>query len=87
MTKKQLLTAIDDAMASLKAARKALSSNVTPATTNSATAPSGKKPAARPVLVKRGISEEGRQRIAEAQRKRWAAKKRADKKAARQAAA
>jgi hypothetical protein len=41
------------------------------------------KPSAKPAVAKRVRSEEARQRMAEAQRKRWADKRKVDKKAAR----
>lgn len=47
----------------------------------SADAPKAKKrgrPPGRPAAKKRSMSEEGRKRIAEAQMKRWAAKKKAE---------
>lgn len=47
----------------------------------SSDAPQAKKrgrPPGRPAAKKRGMSEEGRKRIAEAQKRRWAEKKKAD---------
>ena len=75
---KNLLTVIDQAVAALLAARKELST-----TKQTAAKPSAKKTSTLSSPAKRGMSEEGRQRIAEAQRKRWAAQKKAARKAAR----
>ena len=78
------MAAVDQALTALKLARKALIANAkqearsTKSTTRKLT---GKSPTAR-----KGMSEEGRLRIAEAQRKRWAVSKRAARKAARLAA-
>ncbi len=82
MAKQDLLTVLDQAIAALRAARKAYvssASNKNGASAKVLTAAS--KQSSKP--AKRGMSEEGRQRVAEAQRKRWAAKKGAAKKAAR----
>jgi hypothetical protein len=80
MAQQGIILAVDQALAALQAARKVLVSHAKQeAKTKSTTVT--KKAAA-----KKGMSEEGRQRIAEAQRKRWAVSKRAAKKAARLAA-
>ena len=73
MAQKDLLSAIDQALAALGQARKTLSATSAPTKVSTKTA----------APSKRGMSEEGRGRIAEAQRKRWAAHKKAAKKAAR----
>ena len=78
MAKQDILVVIDQAVAALKAARLEL---VTRKQEKSSASPTAKSTSA-----KRGMSEEGRQKIAEAQRKRWAKQKRAAKKAARLAA-
>jgi hypothetical protein len=83
MAEKEILRAIDHALAALTAARKLLASTAKQTGVTGPTIPSAKKSTSAS-SPKRGMSEEGRQRIAEAQRKRWAAKKKADKKAARQ---
>jgi hypothetical protein len=84
MAKNDLITAIDQATTALQRARKAL---VADAKLKASTQRklSAAKSAAKPAAVKRVRSEEARQRMAEAQRKRWAAKKSVDKKAARAA--
>jgi hypothetical protein len=81
MAKNDLLTAIDQATAALQMARKALVAEAKQASAQ-IEIPAAKS-AAKPAAIKRVRSEEARQRMAEAQRKRWAAKKSADKKAAR----
>ncbi|RRA48516.1 hypothetical protein [Acidipila sp. EB88] len=84
MAKNNLLSVIDQAMNALAVARKSLVASSAETAT-----PTPRKTAAtkqaKPV-TRRTMSEEGRQRIAEAQRKRWATQKRAAKKAARLAA-
>lgn len=80
MAQSELIASVDQALAALKVVRKAIAANAQ-LEAGSMTTSTSKKAA-----VKRGMSEEGRQRIAEAQRKRWAASKRAAKKAARLAA-
>jgi SLT domain-containing protein len=86
MAENEILNAIDKAVAALTAARKLLASGVTRNSASTQAKPSTKKAASAPAKGKRGMSEEGRERIAEAQRKRWALKKKAAKKAARTAA-
>jgi hypothetical protein len=85
MAQTELIAAVDQALAALKTARKALlvnarqeakSKSTTTATKSEGSAAKTRKP----------MSEEGRLRIAEAQRKRWAVAKRAAKKATRLAA-
>lgn len=84
MAKTSLIAAVDQALTALKTARKALIANAKQEarTTKSTT----RKLTVKPVTARKGMSEEGRLRIAEAQRKRWAVSKRAAKKAARLAA-
>jgi hypothetical protein len=77
---------VDQALAALKAARKALVLSAKQAPASKSTTAT-KKLAALPKPARKPMSEEGRLRIAEAQRKRWAVKKRAAKKAARLAKA
>jgi len=85
MAQTELIAAIDQALAALKSARKAL---LIQARQQGSSKPSTgvKKSAAAPAKARKPMSEEGRMRIAEAQRKRWAVAKRAAKKAARLAA-
>jgi len=78
MAKQELLTVIDRALAALKTARQALANETG---SKDVTSKTGK-----PGTPRGSMSEEGRQRVAEAQRKRWAKQKRAAKKAARQVA-
>jgi hypothetical protein len=85
MAKKDLITAIDQATAALQKARSALVTNAKQTKASAQTKPSAAKSAAKPAAGNHVRSEEARQRMAEAQRKRWAAKKSADKKAARMA--
>ena len=75
MAQNTLLSAIDQAIAALQQARATLSAASSRVPTQ--VSPKTAAPA------KRGMSEEARAKIAEAQRKRWAAHKRAAKKAAR----
>jgi hypothetical protein len=85
MAQTELIAAVDQAMAALKAARKVLVVSARQeARSKSITAT--KKTAGAKTPKRKGMSEEGRLRIAEAQRKRWAVAKRAAKKAARLAA-
>ena len=86
MAKSELIASVDQALAALKVARKAIVANAK-LQAGSKTITTSKKAAGKQAAVKRGMSEEGRQRIAEAQRKRWAVLKRAAKKAARSATA
>ena len=79
------IAAIDQAIAALKVARKTLKTSTKQTAASTATKTATKKSAAAPAKSKGGMSAEGRARVAEAQRKRWAAVKRAAKKAARQA--
>ncbi len=85
MAQTQLITAVDQALAALKAARKALVANAKQEARFKSTTTTN-KPAVSKAPAKKGMSEAGRLRIAEAQRKRWAESKRAAKKAARLAA-
>jgi hypothetical protein len=82
MAQKELIAAVDQALAALKAARKELLLNVRQEV-RSKPATGIKKSAGAPAKTRKPMSEEGRLRIAEAQRKRWAVAKRAAKKAAR----
>ena len=87
MANADLLSAIDQAVAALKAVRKELATGknqkVTRTPAKSPAKAAVRVSASKPVQAKRTMSEEGRQRIAAAQRKRWAAQKKAAKKAAR----
>jgi hypothetical protein len=85
MAKTELITAVDQALAALKAARKALVANAKQDARSKSTTTT-KQLSTTKTPVKKGMSEAGRLRIAEAQRKRWAESKRAAKKAARLAA-
>jgi len=85
MAQTELITAVDQALAALKAARKALVVNAKQQARSKSTTTT-KKLADTKTPAKKGMSEAGRLRIAEAQRKRWAVAKRAAKKAARLAA-
>lgn len=80
MAYKDLIAAVDHALTALKQARKSLLANAKLEAQSKSTTTKKKAP------KRKGMSEEGRQRIAEAQRKRWALSKRAAKKAARLAA-
>ena len=81
MANSEVIKAIDQALAALKLARKAsVASSSVVKTTAKAPTPAQSKGA---TPKRGGMSEEGRQRVAEAQRKRWAASKKAAKKAAR----
>jgi hypothetical protein len=83
MTKSNILLAIDQAMAALQAARKELAKTSQQVKGGAAKTGSTKKPQLKAAQGRRPMSEEGRERIAAAQRKRWAAQKKAAKKAAR----
>ena len=87
MPDKDILAAIDREIARLTTARQMLT-EAAPGKTGvpAATRKTAVKLAAAPVKAKRQLSAEGRERIAEAQRKRWAASKKAAKSAARKAA-
>ena len=69
MSRSDLLSTIDSEIHRLQQARALLA--------GSSTSGAGKKSANRVGRAKRTLSAEGRKRIAEAQRKRWAAKKNA----------
>ena len=71
----QQKTAIDNALAALRGLSEETPNRRGPGR------PPGKRGPGRPPKKRSNISEEGRQRIAEALRKRWAAKKAAAKKA------
>ena len=71
MTENDILSSIDSEIARLQQARNLL--------TNSGTSTRSKKSATKPVKTKRKLSPEARERIVAAQRKRWAAQKRAKK--------
>jgi hypothetical protein len=83
MAKNDLITAIDQATVALQKARKALVAGARQSKVSAPTKPSSAKSSGKVTVAKRVRSEEARQRMAEAQRKRWANKKSADKKAAR----
>ena len=85
MADTELIAVVDRALEALKVARKALITNGRQQAGSKSTT-TARKQAGKATAAKRGMSEEGRQRIAEAQRKRWALAKRAAKKAARLAA-
>jgi hypothetical protein len=91
MAQTELIAAVDQAMAALKAARKVLVVSArqearSKSTTATKLTKATKKTAGSKSPAKKGMSEEGRLRIAAAQRKRWAVSKKAAKKAARLAA-
>ena len=71
MSLKAVLFAIDAEIARVEQARTLLAETVTKT--------GGRKPAIMPVKFKRILSPEARKRIADAQRKRWAAQKKAAK--------
>ncbi len=82
MSQKSVVRAIDQAMSALEAARKELLAGEEQGA-QERPARAGKALPLKTSGARRVMSEEGRQRIAEAQRKRWAVAKRAAKKAAR----
>ena len=69
-----ILAQIDREIAQLKQARALLGGVATPAPRKSAATPAAKKPV---VKKKRNLSPEGRKRIAEAVKRRWAKQKKA----------
>ena len=71
----EILAALDLEIAQLQQARVLLGGNTAPAPKKSAGRPS--KVVSVPVKKKRNITPEGRKRIAEAVRRRWAAQKKA----------
>jgi len=71
MSLKDVLSAIDAEITRIEQARALLTGTVTTRR--------GKKSATKPVKAKRTMSPEARERIADAQRKRWAAQKKATK--------
>jgi hypothetical protein len=85
MLERDVIPAVDQAIAALKSARKMLAVNGrgTRLAAKSTTKPA---PTAKSAGGKRVLSEEARQRIVDAQRRRWAAVRKAAKKAARQTA-
>ncbi len=85
MAQTELIMAVDQALVALKAARKTLMANAKQEARSKSTTVTAKQAGAQ-TPARKGMSEEGRLRIAEAQRKRWAVSKRAAKKAARLAA-
>ena len=82
MTDKDITSAIDQAITALQSARKLLVTSAKVGTA-SKVKPTAAESAPTKTAGKRTMSPEGRERIAEAQRKRWAASKKAAKKAAR----
>jgi hypothetical protein len=82
MATKEMIAALDEEISRLQMARKLLAGETAPQP-----AAKGKKSVAAPAEAepapKRVLSEEARERIAAAQRKRWAAAKKAAKKAAK----
>jgi hypothetical protein len=69
----EILTQIDREIAQLQSARALLAGKAAPAPKKAAAASTPKKPAKR----KRNLSPEGRKRIAEAVKRRWAEQKKA----------
>jgi hypothetical protein len=72
----EILVQIDREIAQLQLARKLLGGGTAPATKKAAAAPAGKKPTKK----KRNLTPEGRKRIAEAVKRRWAEQKKASAK-------
>jgi hypothetical protein len=83
MAKNDLITTIDQATVALQEARLALVAGAKQSKASAQAKTPSPKSSAKPAVAKRVRSEEARQRMAEAQRKRWADKKKAAKKAAR----
>jgi len=83
MAKNDLITTIDQATVALQEARKALVAGAKQSKASAQAKTPSPKSSAQPAATKRVRSDEARQRMAEAQRKRWADKKKADKKAER----
>ena len=69
----EILSLIDRELAQLQQARSLLSGEAAPAPKKTATAPTAKKAAKK----KRNLTPEGRKRIAEAVKRRWAEQKKA----------
>ena len=69
----EILVEIDLEIAQLQRARILLSGKAAPATKKAVAAPAGKKPGKK----KRNLTPEGRKRIAEAVKRRWAEQKKA----------
>ncbi|MDR3726066.1 MAG: hypothetical protein P4K86_03390 [Terracidiphilus sp.] len=69
----EILSQIDREIAQLQQARALLGGGVAPAPKKAAAAPAAKKPAKK----KRNLTPEGRKRIAEAVKRRWAEQKKA----------
>jgi len=69
----EILKQVDREIAQLKLARALLAGKAVPAAKRAKVAPAGRKP----VKKKRNLSPEGRKRIAEAVKKRWAEQKKA----------
>ena len=69
----EILTQIDREIAQLQQARALLGGGAAPAAKKAAAAPAAKKPAKK----KRNLTPEGRKRIAEAVKRRWAEQKKA----------
>lgn len=69
----EILTQIDREIAQLQQARALLGGGAVPAPKKAALAPAAKKPAKK----KRNLTPEGRKRIAEAVKRRWAEQKKA----------
>ncbi len=89
MTTQGMLEAIDEEIQRLQMVRSLLGGEETPARRGrkpKEPAAAAKKKVGRPAGSKRALSPEARERIAEAQRKRWAASKKAAKRAAKQQA-
>lgn len=81
MATRGMIAVVEEEIARLELVRKLLTGESSVRSVSSATKkPQGRKSAGR---VKRVLSPEARERIASAQRKRWAAVKRAGKRAAR----
>lgn len=84
MISKEMIAAIDDEIAKLQMARSLLSGEGAANGRPAAGENGRKKEAAKPKRVQRMLSPEARERIAAAQRKRWAATKKAAKKTVKQ---
>ena len=69
----EILAQIDREIAQLQQARSLLGGGAVPATRKATAAPAAKKP----VKKKRNLTPEGRKRIAEAVKRRWAEQKKA----------
>ena len=73
----EILLQIDSEIAQLQQARALLAGSPVKATKKAAAAPSAVKPAKKGAKKKRNLTPEGRKRIAEAVKRRWAEQKKA----------